>query len=59
MFDPGRREAVVGSFAARKLGLKTGDTFHPFHGLIFDEKNQHAETYVGVVGILEAFQHSG
>src|SRR5882724_7572744 len=51
-FDPARREAVVGSFAARKLGLKAGDTFHPFHGLIFDEKNQHSETYV-VVGILE------
>jgi putative ABC transport system permease protein len=51
-FDPTLREAVVGSFAARKLGLKAGDTFHPFHGLIFDEKNQHSETYV-VVGILE------
>lgn len=51
-FDPQRREAVVGDFVARKLGLKVGDTFHPFHGLIYDEKNQHAETYV-VVGILE------
>jgi putative ABC transport system permease protein len=51
LFDASRREAVVGSFAARKLGLKLGDTFHPFHGLIFDEKNQHSETYV-VVGIL-------
>src|SRR5438105_949374 len=51
-FDPTLREAVVGSFAARKLGLKPGDTFHPFHGLIFDEKNQHSETYV-VVGVLE------
>jgi len=51
-FDPTLREAVVGSFVARKLGLKPGDTFHPFHGLIFDEKNQHSETYV-VVGILE------
>ncbi|MDB6112728.1 MAG: hypothetical protein JWR69_4478 [Pedosphaera sp.] len=51
-FDPTRREAVVGSFAGRKLGLKRGDTFHPYHGLIFDEKNQHSETYV-VVGVLE------
>jgi putative ABC transport system permease protein len=51
-FDPTLREAVVGSFAVRKLGLKVGDTFHPFHGLIFDEKNQHSETYV-VVGVLE------
>jgi putative ABC transport system permease protein len=51
-FDAERREAVVGNFVARKLKLKVGDTFHPFHGLIFDEKNQHAETYV-VVGVLE------
>src|SRR6266404_6648361 len=52
LFDPTLREAVVGSFAARKLGLKPSDTFHPFHGLIFDEKNQHSETYL-VVGVLE------
>jgi len=52
LFDPTLREAVVGSFAARKLGLKPGDTFHPFHGLIFDEKNQHSETYL-VVGVLK------
>lgn len=51
-FDPNRREAVVGDFVARKMSLKVGDTFHPFHGLIFDEKNQHAETYV-VTGILK------
>jgi putative ABC transport system permease protein len=52
LFDMALREAVVGSFAARKLGLKTGDTFHPYHGLIFDEKNQHSETYL-VVGVLQ------
>jgi putative ABC transport system permease protein len=52
LFDPALREAVVGAFAAQKLGLKPGDTFHPFHGLIFDEKNRHSETYV-VVGVLE------
>ena len=52
LFDEGRREAVVGDFVARKMKFKVGDTFHPFHGLIFDEKNQHAETYV-VVGILK------
>jgi putative ABC transport system permease protein len=51
-FDPGRREAVVGDFVARKMNLKPGDTFHPFHGLIFDERSQHAETYV-VVGVLK------
>ena len=51
-FDPNRREAVVGDFVAHKMSLKVGDTFHPFHGLIFDEKNQHAETYV-MTGILK------
>lgn len=50
--DPERREAVVGDFVARKLGLKVGDQFHPFHGLVFDERNQHAETYI-VVGVLK------
>jgi putative ABC transport system permease protein len=51
-FDPARREAVVGNFVARKMGLKPGDTFHPYHGLIFNERDQHSETYV-VVGVLK------
>lgn len=51
LFDPAAREAVLGSFAARRLGLHVGGEFHPFHGLAFDEKNQHAETY-RVVGVL-------
>jgi putative ABC transport system permease protein len=51
-FDPTRREAVVGSFVAQKLGLKPGDEFHPFHGLIYDEKLQHAATFV-VVAVLK------
>lgn len=51
-FDDGYREAVVGSFVAQRLNLKVGSEFHPFHGLIFDEKAKHSETYV-VVGILE------
>jgi len=51
-FTVGEKEAVVGSFAARELKLKVGDTFHPFHGLLYDEKMQHAETYV-VTGIFK------
>jgi putative ABC transport system permease protein len=51
-FDPAAREAVLGAFAARRLELRVGDTFHPFHGLNFDPKAQHAETY-RVVGVLE------
>jgi putative ABC transport system permease protein len=51
LFEPSAKEAVLGSFVARRLGLQVGDEFHPFHGLVFDEKNQHAETY-RVTGIL-------
>ena len=52
-FDPELREAVVGSFVARQLGLKVGDEFEPYHGLGFDENaHQHEETYV-VVGLME------
>ncbi len=52
LFDPEQREAVAGSFAAQKLGLKVGDTFHPYHGLTFNEESRHKETY-HVVGILK------
>jgi putative ABC transport system permease protein len=51
LFDPDAKEAVFGNFAAERLGIHVGDTFHPFHGLVYDEKNQHAETYT-VTGIL-------
>jgi len=51
-FDPELREAVVGSFVARRLGLKVGDEFQPHHGLDFHEHSQHEETYV-VVGVLK------
>jgi putative ABC transport system permease protein len=51
LFDPSAKEAVLGSFAAQRLGLQVGDVFHPFHGLIYDESDQHAETYY-VTGIL-------
>jgi len=51
LFAPDAHEAVVGSFAAARLGLKVGDTFHPYHGLTFDEKTRHAETYT-VTGVL-------
>jgi putative ABC transport system permease protein len=53
VFALGATEAVVGAFVAQRLGLKVGDTFHPFHGLAFNEQDQHAETYV-VTGILDA-----
>lgn len=51
VFDSRRREAVVGSIAAEKTGLKVGSTFTPYHGVAFDEKKRHDDRYV-VVGIL-------
>lgn len=51
-FDEHKEEAVLGSFAARKLGLKVGDDFHPFHGLNFDESKAHAESFI-VSGIFK------
>ncbi len=50
-FEGAERSAVAGSFAAAQLGLRAGDTFHPFHGLAYDERNQHADTYT-VAGVL-------
>jgi putative ABC transport system permease protein len=53
LFDPTLREAVVGNFAARRLGIKPGEEFHPSHGINFsDQSEAHEEEYV-VVGILE------
>ena len=51
VFDPGLREAVVGSFVAGRLGLRVGDTLQPYHGLLFNPQDQHEERYT-VVGIL-------
>ena len=52
IFDPNRQEAVLGNYAAQKLGLKVGDRFNPYHGLVFDESMRHDEEYI-VVGVLE------
>jgi len=52
LFDPSAKEAVVGSFAAGRLGLRIGDTFHPFHGLAYNPNEQHADLFT-VVGIME------
>ena len=52
LFAADKKEAVAGSFAAQRLGLKVGDTFKPFHGLAFDAKAEHADVFT-VTGILE------
>ncbi len=51
-FDAGKREAVLGSIVADRLGLAVGDTIQPYHGLVFDPGQQHQELYP-VVGVLE------
>jgi len=53
VFSELNKEAVVGSFVSSRLGLKVGDTFHPYHGLTFNESSKHDDIYV-VVGILNA-----
>ncbi len=50
-FDPAQREAVIGSLASERLGLKVGDTFSPYHGINFDPNAQHEEVYT-VTGVL-------
>jgi len=45
-FDPRRREAVVGSYAAARTGLEVGDTFSPYHDLAYDPRKKHKEEYV-------------
>ena len=52
VFDPQQKEAVIGSFVARKLGLKVGSTFKPYHGLYFDPSMQHEEVFQ-IVGVLK------
>jgi putative ABC transport system permease protein len=51
-FDASRREAVLGSVAAERTGLRVGSTFHPYHGVEFDADKRHPQEYV-VVGVLE------
>ncbi len=52
-FDSQAQEAVIGSFAAQKTGLKYGDKFQPMHGLTESvNAHTHAEEYI-VVGVME------
>jgi putative ABC transport system permease protein len=51
LFADGAKQAVAGSFAAQRLGLKVGDVFHPFHRLAFDPRAEHADDFT-ITGIL-------
>ena len=50
VFDPTRREAVVGSLVADKTGFAPGSVFEPQHG-VGNRGHQHEEEYV-VTGVL-------
>jgi putative ABC transport system permease protein len=52
IFKLGEHEAVVGSYAAKKLGWITGATFRPYHGLAFDPNGEQHEDVYTVVGVL-------
>lgn len=45
-------EGVAGAVAARKLGLKVGDTFRPAHGVVDDGQGVKHDAFT-VVGVLE------
>ena len=51
-FKLGEPEAIVGSYAANRLGWTVGSTFHPHHGLTEEAGHEHDETYtvVGEIG---------
>jgi len=51
LFDPARREAVVGSVVAQRSGLRVGSKFNPTHGVEAGGVT-HEEEYV-VVGVLK------
>ncbi len=53
MFKDNLQEAVIGGHAARRLGLKLGDVFQPYHGLDYNPASKHEVDYV-IVGILES-----
>ena len=51
-FDETAKEAVIGSFAAKKLGLQIGDKFNAYHGVNFDKEQIHENEQYTVTGIL-------
>nr|ADI22718.1 ABC-type antimicrobial peptide transport system, permease component [uncultured verrucomicrobium HF0500_27H16] len=53
LFGEDQKQAVAGSFAAEKLGLRVGDTFQPYHGLTYVEESQHTDVYT-MTGILKS-----
>ena len=52
IFDPDKKEAVIGSYVAEKTGLHAGSTFNPYHGLVYAENAKHKDEYT-VVGVMK------
>ena len=56
IFSALAKEALVGAFVAKKLGLNIGDKFHPYHGLDFKRKIN-TKTYMWWLGCLNRLAH--
>lgn len=52
VFDPARREAVIGSTVARELSLQLGATFHPTHGVQDNSLSEDHEEEYRIIGVL-------
>lgn len=53
LFDPSKREAVIGSYVAQKSDLKIGSSFNPSHGFSTGVGSSH-DTDFEVVGVVSA-----
>jgi putative ABC transport system permease protein len=51
-FQADTRDVVVGSYAARQLGLKVGQIINPYHGLQYAESQRHQDQFT-IVGVLK------
>ena len=51
-FQADTRDVVVGSYVARQLGLKVGQTINPYHGIQYSESQRHQDQFT-VVGVLK------
>jgi putative ABC transport system permease protein len=51
-FQADTRDVVVGSYVARQLGLKVGQTINPYHGIQYAESQRHQDQFT-IVGVLK------
>lgn len=53
VFDPQRREAVIGSIVADRTRMTVGSHFTPYHGMEHDEEHKHEHDEYTIVGVLQ------